>query len=980
MDREERQDHTARPAPGQQLYQALIRCSSDGILLLDPGDGLILEANAAAALMCARDAAGMARLHLVDLVEGPDAAQVATALDGAREQGSALLDVSLARPGSESSRPVSIHLELLDRRVLLAVAHDVTEKSRMLEMVRREKESSRGLLETVNACVLAVDLKGRTTLLNRRFRETVGVQLSDVLSRDAIELLIVEKDREAARKALQAVITGRAVEELDLGVISGGARRVLSFNGALCHDPDGHPSGVVWVAIDVTGTRRIMEKVSRDEERTQRNLQQLKEFSRVSSQILQERELDHVCKMFVEAIRDVSTFNRAILTLCDDEFRGYQWYFAGLSEKEISIFHQNKLTSRERVTIFQERFRLGNSYYIPHDEGWYYEGVRSNMESAEMLDWHPDDFLFIPLYGSNHKIVGIVSVDDPADGRRPTAESISPLELFSNQVAHAIEEKKLDREVKKTNERYRTLVETMNDALLTVDRRERITFVNPALTQLVGYPEDDLVGEPLSLLLPPDAASLFRARTRLHETGAVARFELTLSAREGEAIPVLVSASPFLEGAHMTGVFAVLSDLRDQKKAEEERRRMHEEVMETNVKLRDSMQQLQAAQEQLIQAEKLSALGELISGVAHELNNPLTGVMGYSQLLMGSEAPPEMKKNLDRIHKEAVRCQKIVQNLLAFARRHRPERKLVDINDVVRTTLDLRAYQLKVDNIELIVDLRPDLPSVMADAYQIQQVFINIINNAHHAIQDTGRKGSLAVRTRQSGEGVRVEFIDNGPGIAEDKIGKIFDPFFTTKETGRGTGLGLSLSYGIVKEHDGQILVHSEPGKGATFIVELPGRRADEPAARPEETPAPGKARAAHPGRILVVDDEETILELLLALLEAGGHTVDTAGNGRLALEKLRASDYDVIISDLKMPDIGGQKLYESLGAMKPHLQPRMIFSTGDTVNPGTQAFFRKIGNPYLSKPFRLEEVDDLVRRMLAGEGERPSPGSGGTG
>src|SRR5688572_17162411 len=281
MDREEQQDHTARqvrPAPAQQLYHAMIRCHSDGILLRDPADGLIMDANAAAALMCGRDAAAVPRLHLVDLVEGPDAAQVALALQGARDQGSALLDVSLARPGSESSRPVSIHLELLDRDVLLAVAHDVTEKSRMLQMVRREKESSRGLLETVNACVLAVDLKGRTTLLNRRFRETVGIQLSDVLSRDAIEVLIVERDREAARKALQAVISGRAVEELDLGVISGGAMRVLSFNGALCHDPDGHPSGVVWVAIDVTGTRRIMEKVNRDEERTQRNLQQLKEF------------------------------------------------------------------------------------------------------------------------------------------------------------------------------------------------------------------------------------------------------------------------------------------------------------------------------------------------------------------------------------------------------------------------------------------------------------------------------------------------------------------------------------------------------------------------------------------------------------------------------------------------------------------------------------------------------------------------------
>src|SRR5678815_5158489 len=330
--------------------------------------------------------------------------------------------------------------------------------------------------------------------------------------------------------------------------------------------------------------------------------------------ILQEKDLDRVCKMFVEAIRDVSTFNRAILTLCDDEFRGYQWYFAGLSEEEIAIFHQNKLTSRERVTIFQERFRLGNSYYIPHDEGWYYEGVRSNQESGVMVDWHPDDFLFIPLFGTNRKIVGIVSVDDPADGRRPSAESISPLELFANQVAHAIEEKKLDLEVKKTTRRYRTLVETMNDGLFSIDLGEEITFVNPALSDLTGYREHEMRGRALSFLLPAESLEMFRARCRVHESRHGLRFEVALQAKNGELIPVLMSTTPYLQNGAMVGSFAILSDLREQKKAEDEKRRMHEEVLEANVKLRDSMSQLQAAQEQLIQAEKLSALGELISG------------------------------------------------------------------------------------------------------------------------------------------------------------------------------------------------------------------------------------------------------------------------------------------------------------------------------------------------------------------------------
>jgi len=951
---------------GNDIYRALFRGSSDGLILLDSRTGLITEANAAAAIMAGRPEESLPGAHLIDLVEAQDAERVPLALRTASEHGSSLLDVSLVLAGKNASRPVSIHLEALRQGPMLAILHDVTEKKRMLEMVRREKELSRSLLETVNAAVLGVDLKGRTTLMNRMFRDLTSRQISDVQGRSAVETLIVERDRAAARKALEDVIAGRDVEEIDLAVSCRSGERILSFNGALVRDADDRPIGVVFVAIDVTKTRRLMDEVRHGEERTQRNLQQLKEFSRVSKMILQEKDLERVCKMFVEAIRDVSTFNRAILTLCDDEFRGYQWYFAGLSESEIAVFHQNKLTSRERVTIFQERFRLGNSYYIPHDEGWYYEGVPSNKDSQEMVDWHPDDFLFIPLFGTNRKIVGIVSVDDPADGKRPTAESISPLELFANQVAHAIEEKKLDQEIKKTNERYRTLVETMNDGLFTVDLRETITFVNPALRDLTGFRVEEIVGQPLSRLMPPDALEHFRIRSRPPDTAAHGtRFELALESKAGERIPVLISAAPYLQHKVMKGSFAIVSDLRDQKKAEEERRRMHEEVLATNVKLRDSMEQLQAAQEKLIQAEKLSALGELISGVAHELNNPLTGVMGYSQLLLGSSAPPEIKKNVERINKEAIRCQKIVQNLLAFARKHRPERRLVDINEVLSSTLELRAYQLRVDNIKVSLDLDKGLDPALADPHQIQQVFINIINNAHNALVSSGRPGTLEIRTRQHRGVIRISFADNGPGIAEENLGKIFDPFFTTKEIGKGTGLGLSLSYGIMKEHDGQILASSSPGQGATFVVEIPAQReghavSEKPQSKVVEKTSPGPG-----GSILVVDDEETILELLLALLEGSGHSVETAGNGREALEKIRRSDFDVIISDLKMPDMGGQKLYEAVSELKPHLLQRMVFSTGDTVNPTTQAFFQKTGNPYLSKPFKLEEVDDLVAQVL---------------
>ncbi len=830
----------------------------------------------------------------------------------------------------------------------------LTERDRLVDLLRREKDFTRSLLEAANACVLGLDLQGRTILFNRVFQDVSDYRLADVLGRDAMEILVPEPGRADWRDAHLRALSGAVVTDRDFTLRTrSGERRILCLSAGRINDANGAARGVLWTGRDVTVERRREHDLRVREESTSRSLSQLKEFSRISSLILQEKNLDSVCRMFVEALSKVSTFRRAILTLCED-FRGYAWYFAGLSEEEQEIFHRNKMTQRERITIFQERFRLGNSYYIPHSEGWDYEGVRSHAGTEGMHDWHPDDFLFIPLYGANRKLVGVVSVDDPEDGRRPSAESISPLELFANQVAHSIEERKLDLEIRQSTERYRTLVETMHEGVFSVDLRERILMANATLARLVGIPEMLLNGRPIGSIMEPDDLARFRTGSALHEGGRVARFELFLRSESGERIPVMASVSPYMdEGKHM-GCFAVVRDLRAEKQAEQERKTM---------------------QEQLAQAEKLSALGEVISGIAHELNNPLTGVMGYSQLLLKSEAAPEDRKNLEKIHKEAQRCEKIVKNLLIFARINVPERKAVRLNDLVGATLELRANQLKVDNIEVILDLEETLPEVTGDFHQLQQVVFNIVNNAQQAMMERGAGGRLTITTRSSDGFVEMSVSDTGPGIPPDRIQKIFDPFFTTKAIGKGTGLGLSLAYGIIKEHEGRIDVSSVPGRGATFTIHLPVRTEEEAAmtevehSKPSSRPAGGK-------EILVVDDEETILDLLESVLLSAGHRVTTACNGREALEKIRGCDFDVIISDVKMPDMGGERLYECITEIKPHLKTRMVFSTGDTVNPTTQALFQRTGNLHISKPFRLEEVDQVIRQILELHGEGSAGGT----
>ena len=376
-------------------------------------------------------------------------------------------------------------------------------------------------------------------------------------------------------------------------------------------------------------------------------------------------------------------------------------------------------------------------------------------------------------------------------------------------------------------------------------------------------------------------------------------------------------------------------------------------------------------QQQLIQSEKLSAIGELISGIAHELNNPLTGVMGYSQLLqLRKDLDDRAKENLLKINNLALRCQKIVQNLLSFARKQKPERTLSDINDILEKTVELRSYELQVNNIEISRDLDRNLPKTIADAHQLQQVFLNVLTNAEQAMLEAHGKGHLTIRTHTDAQNTRivVEIVDDGPGIPETYLTRIFDPFFTTKEVGKGTGLGLSLSYGMIKEHGGNIYARSRLEEGATFYIELPiiTRLQEEPTVVPELMPQALQFENLVRGkRILVVDDEKYILDFFVEVFHRFPMQVDTASDGRAAMQKMLTTEYDLIMSDFKMPQMSGKELYGWIKENRPQLANCIIFVTGDTVSLETRSFFEDNKNRYLAKPFKIEEVKEVIQQAL---------------
>jgi len=393
--------------------------------------------------------------------------------------------------------------------------------------------------------------------------------------------------------------------------------------------------------------------------------------------------------------------------------------------------------------------------------------------------------------------------------------------------------------------------------------------------------------------------------------------------------------------------------------------RMTKNLQTSHAELEETIEKLKTARLQLTQSEKLAVIGEFVAGIAHELNNPLASVIGFSQLLQNSEMNTRDRHHLDRVVNEAGRCHKIVQGLLGFARQHKPERKPLDVNNLVESALDILRYQLRTNNIEAVTHLAPKIPKVVGDSHQLQQVFINLINNARQAIEAAQPQGKISVTTEALDERVRVTVQDDGPGISEENLAKLFTPFFTTKEVGKGTGLGLSLCYGIINEHSGTINVRSRKGEGATFVIELPiapataDAETEAPAAAPETT-----AKGIGSGkRVLVVDDEEAIRELISVALGAENYQVDTASDGEMALLKTNKNRYDLIVSDWKMPGMNGQQFYSRLRESDPDAAKRFIFLTGDVV--GVQRLVGNSHNNYLAKPFSLTQLCDTVNKVM---------------
>jgi len=652
-------------------------------------------------------------------------------------------------------------------------------------------------------------------------------------------------------------------------------------------------------------------------------------------------------------------------------------------------------------------------------------------------------------------------------------------EKLPHQVEKVIQDYNLKKRLRETEFKYRTIMDTINEAVFMVDQNVRVKYVSSSVEKLFGYSEAEFKEKFLNIF-PPDERERFLFHMKIvHKGRSVDPFVVKAVRKNGEGIIVEVNASPLVENENIHGIVGtfqdvtkremlkkeietekmkvenILSSMLDwiiivdsdynvqfinrllakevgeptgkkcyqflfgkkepcdfckleqvkagftvrwelrredgrtfdiisspfrepggkllsiiiqrnitrRKKAEENYRLKSEETQKANEELRSTIDQLKRTQEQLVQSEKLAAIGKLVSGVAHELNNPLFSAMGYAELMLMGPQEEENRGRLNMVLESIKRARRIVNDLLEFSCPRKVEINRININDVIRQTVYLNNYEFEANNIRVEYDLKDDLPEVRGNFGRLQQVFLNIIINAEQAIQEIREHGgAIRIKSMVDESGfVFVTIANNGSRIPEENIGKIFDPFFTTKEVGMGTGLGLSTSYGIIKEHHGEILVRSDED-WTSFTVKLPTVHGSETTFQPEKEKLEDVSAKGEP--ILVVDDEQVIVNLLEDFLKRKGFRVFTATSGSEAVLQLKNREIQMIISDIKMPGISGKMFYNEIKKHRPELLKRLIFITGDTMGKDTIKFLKETGGYYLRKPFSFDEMVEMIQKV----------------
>lgn len=531
-------------------------------------------------------------------------------------------------------------------------------------------------------------------------------------------------------------------------------------------------------------------------------------------------------------------------------------------------------------------------------------------------------------------------------------------------------------------EKCRALLELCPYPVLVLKGPNQTEGLNRLSLECLGYSREELLGKPFVHFLTPKSAERFTAwvpQLSLMERPCDC---FQFIRKNGEIIPLRLEAYPITDkDKRVHSLLCVLQEQEVEAFSPRKRRKYEPwnylaERVKITAELNETRQMLEETRRQLFRSERLALFGQMISGVAHELNNLLTSVSGFSQLILTTHRlSPSVHRDLTKIFEESQRAGAIVQNLQKFGRHHSATRSAVHVHSIIDRTVELMEYTLRVNNIQVEKNYDPDVPSLWVDSYQLQQVLLNILQNAEYAITSTQRPGLIRITSQLMAEEkkVRLTFYNNGPHIPYGSLEKIFQPFFTTKPEDQGTGLGLFISYTIIKDHGGLIQVSSKKNEGVNLTIELPiPQDMAAEATSPKPITVPPMVQSPARKNILVVDDEVPLVELMEKALSSRGHKVDHVLKGEEAVEKIMHGEYDLILCDIKMPGQSGPRIYQAIKKLAPLKAQKFIFCTGDTMCEATLKFLAQHSLPRLEKPFRLEEVFRLID-SCASDDNQPS-------
>ncbi len=873
------------------------------------------------------------------------------------------------------------------------IVHDISERKKMMEELHASEERLRSIIENSQSGIFTIDQNFKFTYANGELCRMLGTPLENVIGQD-FQTFLDDADRTFVVDRYLRRQRGEEVParyEFDIRRKSGEKRRV-EISSSIVTDPLGNVQ-TIGQLLDITERKRaednLLQQLAFDElltnistgfasclgseidEQIQASLADIGVFFGVENAFI------------VLAALDLGTWSMPYRWLAGDRQEAAK-DFTGVSTE---IFPWSKKMLLDGKVIKIDTLDDLPSAAAAERKLYKHQGMKSALE--------------VPFHGLGGLVNGCIGLGSYSHRMQWSPDDVRRLGIVSETIANIFDRKRAEDESRRRTEELEVLTKLSAAMRVAQSRSEIIHTILEQLSKLltaegaVIFMKDDATGEIVfeqgyrewehwtgMRLVPGEGISgkvistdqPYRNNNAAEDPSSIDPKlfgDLTCAA----CVPLI--ANELTIGGLWIGRRTPISN-QDMRLltaiGDMAANAIHRQALTEDLKVQ--LQTLQQTQDRLLQSQKLAAIGELVSGVAHELNNPLTSVVLYSQLVQQEKLSESANINLSKVTSEALRAGRIVRGLLDFSRQRPIQREIIQINDVVKNSVDLLAYELNSHNIKLETELSLNLPLVMADPHQLQQVFVNLIQNAWQAMSAAHGEGYLAIYTEtgpsqysamspEKSKMVRICFRDDGPGIPDDVKDRIFDPFFTTKPEGSGTGLGLSICHGIIAEHGGHIWVESAPGQGAKFVVELAVSSIDEiVAAKPVDRQT--LASPAKDLRILVVDDEPNIQSVLAQSLQRRGYIVDIASNGLDGLAHLSRASYDLILCDIRMPGINGVDFYRQVQAKDKNIAKKIIFITGDTANKTTRDFIEENQVKCLRKPFELADLLQVVQ--LAGE------------